>query len=428
MHCLYTLENCQRNFLRKFQLNQIRQKVLTLNIFDSASMKIDIIRLERFATRLYFILFFCTLSIQILYIVISKDIVSVSESMPSQARYEELQILHANTLQCTCTHVAIPYKKFITIDANFHQVCSSDFVQDVWLDFLFGIGFWAYQITSDIRGRGSAYFQLLSELCILSQITFNNAVDQFLEKSYVSAQVKSQSQFLSQMDIILEQFKITTPYRFSRALQLVRDITNGNSFISAYVLNWNWWVTDNSSNATVPMRAVSPNKFCSCGKRSDCINSGGIYRVFTDQQIFDMPGFHVGCSAIETLFRSTFECLYNQTCIDMLQKFGVENVVYFNASRYIIAMNPRLPSRFLSTTTILTIVKALFIEQWKINVSYSIFYEQCAPAYCAYIFEKRHDFIFIFTKLLGTYGGLTVALRFISPYMIYIVLKIKEHY
>ncbi|CAF5218046.1 unnamed protein product, partial [Rotaria magnacalcarata] len=49
-------------------------------------------------------------------------------------------------------------------------------IENVWIDFRFGIDFWAYQATSDIRGRGSAYFTLLSDLCTLSKTTFNNAV------------------------------------------------------------------------------------------------------------------------------------------------------------------------------------------------------------------------------------------------------------
>ncbi|CAF2095143.1 unnamed protein product [Rotaria magnacalcarata] len=154
---------------------------------------------------------------------------------------------------------------------------------DVWIDFRFGIDFWAYQATSDIRGRGSAYFTLLSGLCTLSKTTFNNAVQQFLEEVLVSAQVKPQPEFLSQMEIIVEQFEKTTPYRFSCVLQLIRDITHGNTLVSAYSLDWNWWVTNNVTNSTVPMRAAASTELCSCGKRSDCINSGDIYLAFTQQ-------------------------------------------------------------------------------------------------------------------------------------------------
>ncbi|CAF3807865.1 unnamed protein product [Rotaria magnacalcarata] len=224
--------------------------------------------------------------------------------------------------------------------------------------------------TSDIRGRGSAYFTLLSDLCTLSKTTFNNAVQQFLEEVLVSAQVKPQPEFLSQMEIIVEQFEKTTPYRFSCVLQLIRDITHGNTLVSAYSLDWNWWVTNNVTNSTVPMRAAASTELYSYGKRSDCINSGDIYLAFTQQSRLGIPGFHVGCSAVEALLRSTFECLYNQTCVDALQKFSVDNVNYFNASAYVVAMNPTLSSRFSLNNTIVNIVNTRFIEQWNVNISH----------------------------------------------------------
>ncbi|CAF4713657.1 unnamed protein product, partial [Rotaria magnacalcarata] len=243
-------------------------------------------------------------------------------------------------------------------------------IENVWIDFRFGIDFWAYQATSDIRGRGSAYFTLLSDLCTLSKTTFNNAVQQFLEEVLVSAQVKPQPEFLSQMEIIVEQFEKTTPYRFSCVLQLIRDITHGNTLVSAYSLDWNWWVTNNVTNSTVPMRAAASTELYSYGKRSDCINSGDIYLAFTQQSRLGIPGFHVGCSAVEALLRSTFECLYNQTCVDALQKFSVDNVNYFNASAYVVAMNPTLSSRFSLNNTIVNIVNTRFIEQWNVNISH----------------------------------------------------------
>ncbi|CAF1538080.1 unnamed protein product [Adineta steineri] len=355
--------------------------------------------------------------------------------MPSQSQYENLYASDLNGLQCPCSRISVPYKEFITINSTFHRVCTSDFVKDVWLSFLYGgsIGGgypWYYYSRYDIRVRGAAYFQLLSLLCSTSQTTIKNAVNQFVEETFVSAQAISQPSFFVQTNVTIRQFQTSTTSEFSRTLQLIRDITHGNTFISSFRLNWRWLVVGESGNSTVPTDAISPTNNCSCGTRSDCVQPGGIYTVgynfgmyggisIPSTQMFAMPGFNVGCSSVETLLRSTFECLYNQTCIDQLQMFAT--ITYLPippATDYIMAMNSTFVSRFQPNTTIVDIVNELFIEQWQVNVSYSKFYEQCAPTYCSYTLETSPTFIYIITQTIGIYGGLTVALRYISLYTI----------
>ncbi|CAF3913838.1 unnamed protein product [Adineta steineri] len=360
--------------------------------------------------------------------------------MPSQSQYENLYASNLNGLQCPCSRISVPYKEFIIINSTFHQVCTSDFVKDVWLNFLYGYGLWFYQSRYDIRVRGAAYFELLSALCSTSQITITNAVNQFAEETFVSAQAISQTNFFVQTDVIIRQFQTSTTSEFSGTLQLIRDITHGNTFISSYGLNWQWWVLDESGNSTLPTRAISPTDNCSCGSRSDCVKSGGIYTVgynfepygipnINSTQMFAMPGFNVGCSSVDTLFQSTFECLYNQTCIDQLQMFATTiGFVIPAATDYIMAMNSTFVSRFQPNTTIVDIVNELFIEQWQLNISYTKFYEQCAPMYCSYKFEKSPTFIYIVTRTIGIYGGLTVALRYISLYMIQLGSYIVNRY
>ncbi|CAF1352610.1 unnamed protein product [Adineta steineri] len=562
--------------------------------------------------------------------------------MPSQSQYENLYASDLNGFQCPCSRISVSYKEFITINSTFHQVCTSDFVKDVWLNFLYGGdggGLWFLQSRYDIRVRGVAYFQLLSLLCSISQTTIKNAVNQFVEETFVSAQAISQSSFFVQTnatirqfktsttsefsrtlqlirdithgntfissfrlnwrwlvvgksdnstvpigaisptnncscgtrsdcvqpggiymlgynyglyggistpntqmfampgfnvgcssvetllrstfeclynqtcidqlqmfattifptipnatdyitamsstfvsrfqpnttivdiinelfieqwqfaeetfvsaqaisqtnffvqtDVIIRQFQTSTTSEFSGTLQLIRDITHGNTFISSYGLNWQWWVLDESGNSTLPTRAISPTDNCSCGSRSDCVKSGGIYTVgynfepygipnINSTQMFAMPGFNVGCSSVDTLFQSTFECLYNQTCIDQLQMFATTiGFVIPAATDYIMAMNSTFVSRFQPNTTIVDIVNELFIEQWQLNISYTKFYEQCAPMYCSYKFEKSPTFIYIVTRTIGIYGGLTVALRYISLYMIQLGSYIVNRY
>ncbi|CAF0768552.1 unnamed protein product [Adineta steineri] len=241
--------------------------------------------------------------------------------MPSQTQYENLLMLNSTTLQCPCHNISIPYKHFITINNTFHQVCSSDFVKEKWIDFLFIGGKWRNYDRVDLRSRGAAYFDLLSALCKISKITINNAIEQFLDDVFISATVVSQSEFNMHMNVIINQFKTNTPARFSRDLQLLRDSTHGNAFISGYFLNWYWWINHDIDDVTVPTGVVTLKNGCSCGTQKDCITNAGVYDSNSGIQHFEIPGWNIGCSVIETLLHSTFECFYNQTCLDILNYY-----------------------------------------------------------------------------------------------------------
>jgi hypothetical protein len=397
-----------------------------LNLFDSESDQIHIVRYERYSTRIYLLLLPISILTIILYNIASKDMVTDTISNPLQAKYEELLISHYNKLQCPCDNISLTHDLFIKINTTFHQACSSDFVKEPWIKYLFSHSTWSALRRADIRVRGAAYFNLLSMLCTLSQTTVNNATDQFLKEVFISPQIISQAEFLLQMDVITHQFKTMTSARFSRTLQLLRDITHGNTFISSYLLNWSWWVRTNDPYGSLPTHPMILNNGCSCGTRSDCVESGGIYVSSSGIQNFTMPGFYVGCSVVETLLRSTLECLYNQTCIDLLHKYGTTVDLLPLIPVNVTAMNVTLPSIFQPNTTINDIVNALFVEQWLINVSYPAFYNQCAPIYCSYTFKTRSSFLFIVSQILGLYGGLTVSLQIIIPYIVRLAFKIKD--
>jgi hypothetical protein len=42
-----------------------------------------------------------------------------------------------NALYCPCSKVGIAYDTFVTINVTFHQVCSSQFIEQTWIDVLF---------------------------------------------------------------------------------------------------------------------------------------------------------------------------------------------------------------------------------------------------------------------------------------------------
>ena len=396
------------------------------NLFDSGSTQTQTVRQELFSTRVYVLFLSISILIITIYTSLSVEIGSETILMPSQLHFEELANADFITFQCPCTQISIRHKEFTTINRNFHQICSSYFVKDLWLDYLFGDSFWYKYHRSDLRVRGTAYFSLLSALCTLSKTIIDDAAQQFLEEPFISAQVTSEREFLSKMNTIIQIFQKKTLTGFSHNLQLIRDITHRNTLISSYFSNWYWWIKPNRTSMTLPTNPITMNDGCSCATRSDCVQSGGIYRSFSDIQYFSMPGWNVGCSPVETLLRSTLECLYNQTCVDTLMHHASTVEEVFPLTINIEAMNSTISSRFNANTGIQEIVDALFVEKWLINISYASFYKQCAPAYCSYTFNRRNNLLYIVSTILGLYGGLTTSFRFLIPLIIKIAFKIRN--
>ncbi|CAF4289798.1 unnamed protein product [Adineta steineri] len=403
---------------------QLIDKCLMINLFDSESDNIETMRLERISTKLYLLIFsICIYSITI-YIIFTNTIIDQSFENPSSNDYNNLLISHSKSLDCPCNKISIAYKDFIEINTTFHEICSSDFVNIKWINYLFYQGYWDEYERRDIRVRGSAYFLFLSNLCNISQTTINNVIEQFLNEIFINTKLISEPEFNIQIENIILQFQNETLTKFSRSLKLLRNIMNENAFVSSYFLNWYWWRDINSAFTTIPISPIIMKNGCSCGTQSDCIDSGGIYYDTTSRQVFAMPGLHIGCSVVETLLQSTFECLYDQACINLLLNYITTVTNPYDYRMNILALNSSIVSRFKTNTMIQIIADELFIEEWKINSSYSLFYNQCAPAYCSYKIQKDDYAIYIISKILGLYGGLTVSLRFIIPFITKIIFNI----
>ncbi|CAF4149931.1 unnamed protein product [Rotaria sp. Silwood2] len=405
---------------------RIRDQLISLNLFNKGSTENQTIRYERFSTRLYLLLLFTSILTLIIYTILSKEMIQPIILLPTQARYEELLSSHSNTLQCPCTHISVAYKDFITINTTLHQVCSSDFVDKKWIYFLYGNGFSGYQERSDLRIRGAAYFGFLAKLCKLSDTTIKYTINQFLETSFISSQIMPQSQFNIQMNATTSQFESNTLVQFSHVLQLTRDVIDKSTFVSTHLLNWHWPINSIDLYHTIPAEAIMLNNECSCGVRSDCSEYGGIYKSFSNIENFTMPGINVSCSVVETLMQSTFECLYNQTCIDEFQHYATTVPIVISNATNVTAMKSMFSSRFPPHIAIRDIVGALFIEKWQINFSYSALYQHCTPAYCSYTLVKYHSVLYFISRILGLYGGLTVTLKFIVPYLIRMYFTIKN--
>jgi hypothetical protein len=142
---------------------------------------------------------------------------------------------------------------------------------------------------------------------------------------------------------------------------------------------------------------VDENKTCSCLTSNSCTRPQGFYCAAPNCHLvqflpkYMVPGFVVSCFPINSLLFSSLECLYNQTCIQMLLDWRLfEMDQWFQPiTLNISALDPRLPSRFLPSTKMNAIVSHLMVEDWTNTTNVTAYYNQCKPHICTYTYTKH---------------------------------------
>ena len=122
---------------------------------------------------------------------------------------------------------------------------------------------------------------------------------------------------------------------------------------------------------------------------------------------------------MESLLLSSLHAFYNQTVFNQI-------VAYINSSvvpDYFTALNISKRSHFSPTTTLDSVVEELFIEEFVKTFNYSSYYYQCQPQFCQYTVNDRPGALYIITSLLGFYGGLSVVLHLLIPYLVNFLLE-----
>jgi hypothetical protein len=247
----------------------------------------------------------------------------------------------------------------------------------------------------DFRKTAVGFFQLLASLCELSQQYLTDELSDLMKKSLINTNAISRLQLDEQIQSIINQFQLNTPLSFLTTLQLIRAMTSDNTLMSVFETNWQWMgpSLDNPSYCghTLYTKPIVYNGSCNCGLSSQCV-----------QESSTMPGLMVGCYPLESLLKSTLQCLYNTSCFSLLQSI----------SRPFAPLKDSSSSRYQKNSTVDFILNQLMVEQWTSSVIYENYYAQCAPSLCSYI--KRRPALQVLTLLLELYGGLTIIMNVVA--------------
>ena len=264
--------------------NTLREKIIRWNLYDSQSPDPNIILRERLSTRVFLILLISTVFILTLYTALSVQVKSETVKRPTQATYERLLKKYSATLQCPCAHVSIPYGTFVNVVPIFHQVCSSYFVSQAWIDFVFATNT-TFIWPMDVRTSLSAMWQLISALCQSAKNSLNDAIDQFNNSTLINTMVLSEEVLQAQSTAALDISCRAASSTLVRPFLAIQKITQVNGFITGLLLNAiaiisttklkreaeNLW----SSVATYILQGTTES--CSCQINASCPISGGLY-------------------------------------------------------------------------------------------------------------------------------------------------------
>ena len=131
-------------------------------------------------------------------------------------------------------------------------------------------------------------------------------------------------------------------------------------------------------------------------------------------------GLFTGCLPIYSLFQSSLECFYDQTCVNQLASRVA-------ADEQFSAIDLHEQSRFQQSTIVRSILDDIMIEHWKSNFSYQGYFDHCKPSYCSYFMNERRTVIFVLTQIIGLLGGLTLILTLIIPKVVHRVRNRHLH-
>ncbi|CAF1463047.1 unnamed protein product, partial [Rotaria sp. Silwood1] len=417
--------------------NKLINYIKNLNLYDDHE---DLNLVDQLlSTRVFIILLFLSLLIILSLTIIIPQTRFITVNSPSSNDFEILFNSYTTKVLCQCSQTSIPYSQFVSLNPQFHQICSSDFISEQWFSSLFNINTINYY-PLDFRLIASSQFQVLSILCKISRQAVNDALRQFITKTIISSNALSPDVLNTSIDMSIEQLKKNTLDSYRLYYYFILSLISEYRFKSALRTNF---YTRNvpDSNIFETFSGIYPkeielikssfliNETCRCDKTNDCIYPAGIYNKsrsiipnevfsFDTLPLFIIPGFQVGCLPLNALFQSTLECFYNQSCLNILISLtnALQNVSPLNISNSFSKFNPK--------TTIAVLFDNLMVESWDNSTNFGAYFQTCAPKTCSYSYEQRFYLIYLITTIASIFGGIRVVLYTLSPLFVKFILRL----
>ncbi|UJR20134.1 hypothetical protein I4U23_023266 [Adineta vaga] len=393
-------------------------------------------RAEIIATRLYILFLLIGLLSLGFYTSLTTNKRTYNVPFPSLAEFEELHLLHSFTLNCQCTHMSISHIRIMSVIPRFHEVCSSEFLQDYWLSYFGPVQIDALAdsfLTTDFRVSGQSFFELLEIFCKETNETIQNALNAFYSNRLFTANAISREEFQLRTTARIKQFQRQIVSSFLNLVDLVHSSIKTNRLVTELFTSDAPVSSFDNQTLKWSLRFRSRRFYsnsCLCALSNRCTRPIGFY--FRSDTIHSLPnitvpGLVLGCYPIDSFLLSNLQCLYDQQCLKLIvdmYDFDVINLVRPLDSRAVtISPLRNTNSRFLPNSTIETIFEQLFIEEWITSSNYTNYFTRCGPKECTYNVMQRFDMLYMVTMMLGFGGGLSVVLEVILPPIVKIIRR-----
>ena len=385
----------------------MRSTILELNFFQISDLldEQQHINRQRRTTRAYLVLLAAFVSIIVFHKFIGTERYTETVRYPSELTYFQLQSTYPSSLRCYCTQLSIDYDSFLRIQTVYHPVCSSDFMSSAWQDLIRANPPPDFYSPLDLRRIGVASFRLLATFCEMASKTINDSRGPFLRQKFITTEVTPKDIFERQVDTIVNDWQNVMNSDFLRSYELFRTTWLGNKLMSNHfnviLLSLQpGYVIVTTTSTTGSMISSMP---CYCALSALCFSPMILYPNETSSIMF--PNFNTGCFPIATLLLSSFELFYDQSFMDQIMFYLVNNSIDFRPRVLNITANDR-PDELIGD-----VANRLFVNQWIVNISFHDYFSKCSPSSCTYETQRRPTVLAMIIIAIGTFGGLSTALR-----------------
>lgn len=317
----------ENKFAVKTILDKIYQWMKNYNLFEHSYTDEHTRRNELLSSRL-FVLSMIIGSLTItFYSSIVQHTVTYYVKLPSIDKYRQL-VNQYPSLMCECQQTTTSYSVFVSFAPAFHQICSSLYAQTAFtvhygnITDMFFLGRFSYSVTM------TTLVGAIPTLCSKTKRIVSESILTYLETTYLSTYLTHEDEFISSVNISINNLKTSLPARISHFFQLLRNIVHGNQLLSSVFSNakiqYNTSsIADESKINLLWLNSI--NESCNCGASSDSCtvfyddycNHTYTYQ-FTDACPFPGKGIAISCDPYDACLFSTMECFFDPVCADIV--------------------------------------------------------------------------------------------------------------
>ena len=176
------------------------------------------------------------------------------------------------SLTCQCQQTISNYSVFTSFSPRFHQFCSSlwaaDFITPHFAPFnsLYITTGFDQSLVNEVRYYGSRV------LCRFTEDIVSESIATYEKSNYLSIYLTHEDEFISSINISLNNLKASLLSMMTPILQLMQSIIQGNQILSASFSNAEIVYNRSSINEEyrIEIRWINPmNESCNCALSSD---------------------------------------------------------------------------------------------------------------------------------------------------------------